>query len=50
MAAWVSDNVFQADKIMAKHDEDYMAPEVADSLSKHQTGHSTSRRPGAAEC
>jgi cytochrome c-type biogenesis protein CcmE len=28
--------VFVADKIMAKHDEEYMAPEVADSLSKHQ--------------
>jgi cytochrome c-type biogenesis protein CcmE len=30
------DGVFVADKILAKHDEDYMAPEVADSLSKHQ--------------
>jgi cytochrome c-type biogenesis protein CcmE len=28
--------VFVADKIMAKHDEEYMAPEVAESLSKHQ--------------
>ena len=26
---------FVADKIMAKHDEEYMAPEVADSLAKH---------------
>jgi len=26
---------FIADKIMAKHDENYMAPEVADSLAKH---------------
>ncbi|MCG8371744.1 MAG: cytochrome c maturation protein CcmE [Proteobacteria bacterium] len=30
------DGVFEADKILAKHDEDYMAPEVAESLSKHQ--------------
>ena len=30
------DGVFVADKILAKHDEEYMAPEVADSLSKHQ--------------
>lgn len=30
------DGVFQADEILAKHDEDYMAPEVAESLSKHQ--------------
>ena len=28
---------FVADKIMAKHDEEYMAPEVADSLAKHAT-------------
>ncbi|MBT8081392.1 MAG: cytochrome c maturation protein CcmE [Gammaproteobacteria bacterium] len=27
--------VFEADKILAKHDENYMAPEVADSLGKH---------------
>lgn len=29
------DGVFVADKILAKHDENYMAPEVADSLAKH---------------
>ncbi len=29
------DGVFQADKILAKHDENYMAPEVAESLAKH---------------
>lgn len=28
--------VFVADKILAKHDENYMAPEVAEQLSKHQ--------------
>jgi cytochrome c-type biogenesis protein CcmE len=27
--------VFVADKILAKHDENYMAPEVAESLAKH---------------
>ena len=34
--------VFVADTILAKHDENYMAPEVADSLAKHvdeQTDH-----------
>ena len=32
----MADNeVFVADKILAKHDEDYMAPEVAASLAKH---------------
>jgi cytochrome c-type biogenesis protein CcmE len=27
------DGVFAADEILAKHDENYMAPEVADSLA-----------------
>jgi cytochrome c-type biogenesis protein CcmE len=34
--------IFVADTILAKHDENYMAPEVAESLSKHveeQTDH-----------
>jgi len=44
------DNVFQADKIMAKHDEDYMAPEVADSLSKHQQDIVEAAVAGVAEC
>ena len=37
-----SDGTFIADTILAKHDENYMAPEVADSLAKHvqdQTDH-----------
>ena len=28
-------DVFVADKILAKHDENYMAPEVAESLAQH---------------
>ena len=44
------DDVFQADKILAKHDEDYMAPEVADSLSKHQQDIQEAAVKGAAEC
>ncbi|MGV6851997.1 MAG: cytochrome c maturation protein CcmE, partial [bacterium] len=27
--------VFVADKVLAKHDENYMPPEVADTLKKH---------------
>jgi len=42
--------VFAADKIMAKHDEDYMAPEVADSLSKHQKDIQQAVAKGAVEC
>ncbi len=30
-----NDGFFVADKILAKHDENYMAPEVAASLAKH---------------
>ncbi len=30
-----ADSIFVADKILAKHDENYMAPEVAESLAKH---------------
>ena len=44
------DNVFQADKILAKHDEDYMAPEVAASLSKHEQDIVKAATAGAAEC
>lgn len=43
------DGVFVADTILAKHDENYMAPEVADSLAKHvdrQTEHLAGREPG----
>lgn len=39
--------IFVADTILAKHDENYMAPEVADSLAKHvdeQTDHLAENR------
>ena len=45
-----ADEVFQADKILAKHDEEYMAPEVADSLSKHQKDIVKATVAGASEC
>ena len=44
------DGVFVAEKIMAKHDEDYMAPEVADSLSKHQQDIQEAVVKGATGC
>ena len=44
------DCVFVAEKILAKHDEDYMAPEVAESLSKHQKDIAEAATSGAAEC
>jgi len=45
-----ADEVFQADKILAKHDEEYMAPEVADSISKHQKDIVKAAVAGASEC
>jgi len=44
------DGVFVADKILAKHDENYMAPEVAESLAKHVDEKTQTLRDGTAEC
>ncbi len=44
------DGVFVADKILAKHDEEYMAPEVAESLSKHQKDIQEAVVRGASGC
>jgi cytochrome c-type biogenesis protein CcmE len=41
---------FVADKIMAKHDEEYMAPEVADSLAKHVQDQTESVQHLSMEC
>jgi len=41
---------FVADKIMAKHDENYMAPEVAESLAKHVTDQTAGLQQGPTEC
>ena len=44
------DDVFVADKILAKHDENYMAPEVADSLAKHAQDRIESAQANTTEC
>lgn len=44
------DGVFIADKILAKHDENYMAPEVADSLAKHVQDQTASVVEKSTEC
>lgn len=31
---WTSEKVFQAEEVMAKHDEEYTPPEVADAMEK----------------
>ena len=41
---------FVADKIMAKHDEEYMAPEVAESLAKHVQDQTESVQYLSTEC
>ncbi len=45
-----ADGVFVADEILAKHDENYMAPEVADSLVEHVEEQTAGLAEGAAEC
>lgn len=44
------DGVFEAEKILAKHDENYMAPEVAESLARHVEDKTTPRDGGVADC
>ena len=45
-----NDGVFHAEKILAKHDEEYMAPEVADSIAKHVQDKSVAVAGGGGEC
>jgi len=44
------DGIFVADEILAKHDENYMAPEVADSLAEHVTEQTADLQQGPTEC
>ena len=46
----MNDDVFVADRILAKHDENYMAPEVAESLAKHVQEETASLQERSAEC
>ena len=41
---------FEADTILAKHDENYMAPEVAESLAEHVSEKTAGLAAGSAEC
>lgn len=45
-----ADGIFVADKILAKHDEDYMSPEVAESLARHVADQTMELPAGPAEC
>jgi cytochrome c-type biogenesis protein CcmE len=33
-----ADGIFRADQVLAKHDENYMAPEAADALARAKAG------------
>lgn len=44
------DEIFVADKILAKHDENYMAPEVAASLAKHVNEKMEPLQEAGTEC
>lgn len=41
---------FVADTILAKHDENYMAPEVAESLAEHVSEQTAGLAEGSSEC
>ena len=36
-----ADGVFRAEQVLAKHDENYMAPEAADALARARAGQGT---------
>jgi cytochrome c-type biogenesis protein CcmE len=44
------DGEFIADTILAKHDENYMAPEVAESLAEHVSEQTAGLSQGSDEC
>ena len=44
------EGVFLADEILAKHDENYMAPEVAESLARHVAEQSDSLGDNDTDC
>jgi cytochrome c-type biogenesis protein CcmE len=45
-----SEGIFIADKVLAKHDENYMAPEVAESLAEHVQEQTADMRANGSEC
>ncbi len=44
------EGIFVADEILAKHDENYIAPEVAESLARHVDEQTEDLRIDGAEC
>ncbi len=44
------EGIFVADEILAKHDENYMPPEVAESLARHVDEQTAGLRENGTEC
>lgn len=44
------EGIFIADEVLAKHDENYMAPEVAESLAEHVQERTADMRANGSEC
>jgi cytochrome c-type biogenesis protein CcmE len=42
-----ADNVFHAEEVLAKHDENYMPPEAKDALAKAEAAKAGTAQPGA---
>jgi cytochrome c-type biogenesis protein CcmE len=42
-----ADNVFYAEEVLAKHDENYMPPEAADAIKKAEAAKAAATQPGA---
>ncbi|MGI9220051.1 MAG: cytochrome c maturation protein CcmE [Woeseiaceae bacterium] len=45
-----TNGTFEADTILAKHDENYMAPEVAESMAEHISEQTAGLAQGSGEC
>jgi cytochrome c-type biogenesis protein CcmE len=43
-----ADNVFRAEEVLAKHDENYMPPEAVDAINKAEAAKAADKQPGAA--
>jgi cytochrome c-type biogenesis protein CcmE len=41
-----ADNVFRAEEVLAKHDENYMPPEAVDALKKAEAAKAGAAQPG----
>ena len=43
-----TDNVFHAEEVLAKHDENYMPPEAADAIKKAEAGKAAAAQQGSS--